>query len=166
LRHELTHEILRQGLHLDALCPCVLPEHPDRVGCPLAGSRGGQDEELPVGGELMQEGSRGIVEQVRVVDADHEAVSSGTGRERVSDQAQKVQPADRGRKSFGKKVAEGAKGNRCAGPGGDHPRRGGSGLFGSALQQGGRDVVAVLDASLSDMAWRHSMAVIIVDAAQ
>ena len=42
----------------------------------------------------------------------------------------------------------------------------GSGLFGSALQQRGRDVVAVLDASLSDMAWRHSMAAIIVDAAQ
>src|SRR5262249_13135871 len=42
----------------------------------------------------------------------------------------------------------------------------GSGLFGSALQQGGRDVVAVLDGSLSDMAWGHSMTAIIVDAAQ
>src|SRR5262249_60353600 len=42
----------------------------------------------------------------------------------------------------------------------------GSGLFGSALQQGGRDVVAVLDGSLADMARGHSMAAIIVDAAQ
>ena len=42
----------------------------------------------------------------------------------------------------------------------------GPGFFGSALQQGGRDVVPVLEASLSDMAWRHSMAAIIVDAAQ
>jgi len=42
------------------------------------------------GGELMQEGSRGLRRQVRVVDPDHEAVSSGTARERVSELAQKL----------------------------------------------------------------------------
>ena len=39
-------------------------------------------------------------------------------------------------------------------------------LFRLALQKGGRDLVPVLDASLSDMARCHSMASIIVDAAQ
>jgi len=42
----------------------------------------------------------------------------------------------------------------------------GPGLFGSALQQGRRDVVPVLGASLADMARGHSTAAIIVDAAQ
>jgi hypothetical protein len=41
-----------------------------------------------------------------------------------------------------------------------------SGLFRLALQEGGRDVVPVLDASLSDMARSHLMTAIIVDAAQ
>ena len=41
-----------------------------------------------------------------------------------------------------------------------------SGLFRLALQKGGRDVVPVLDASLSDMARCHLMTAIVVDAAQ
>ena len=41
-----------------------------------------------------------------------------------------------------------------------------SGLFRLALQKRGRDVVPVLDASLSDMARCHLMTAIVVDAAQ
>jgi len=80
----------------------------------------------------MREGGRGVIEQMGIVDAHHEAAPLGPARQGVSDPAQEVQLADRRRKSLGKEVGEGAEGNRCACPGGDDPLRGGPGSFGSA----------------------------------
>jgi len=89
----------------------------------------------------MGEDGRGVIEQMGIVDAHHEAAALGPARQGVSDPAQEVQLADRRRKSLGKEVGEGAEGNRCACPGGDDPLRGGPGSFGSAMASRARRVL-------------------------
>src|SRR5207244_8032945 len=76
LRDQLTHLVLRERLHLEALGQPVLPERRDRIWCRIAGSGGGEDEDAGVGGKLMREGGRGLVEQVGIVDADHKTAPS------------------------------------------------------------------------------------------
>ena len=71
----------------------------------------------------MDEGGRGLVEEVGVVDADHEAASPSPARQLLGDVGQKLQPAGHARKTCGKKVGERAEGNGCVCPGGDDPRR-------------------------------------------
>src|SRR5438105_2050643 len=80
----------------------------------------------------MGERGRAVIEQVGVIDAYHQATPLGPARQSVSDPAQKLQPAVRGRKAFRKKVSEGTERDGGAGAGGDDPRRGSSLPLGSA----------------------------------
>ena len=79
----------------------------------------------------MDEGGRGLVEQVGVVDTDHESPSSASARQLFCDLMEKLQSTGDGRKSVGKKVGKRTERDRSPGAGGNDPCRSGVLVFGS-----------------------------------
>ena len=72
--------VLAQRLHVDPQGVTVLPELEDGVADVLTGAHGGEHEHLAIGGDLQDERRRGVVEQVGVVDQQHQALVAGRGR--------------------------------------------------------------------------------------
>jgi hypothetical protein len=114
-----------QGRQLQALHHLVAPQGRDRVGCGLAAADGRQHEGGAAGGQVVQQGRRGVVEQVRVVHAHHQPPALGPGEQRVGRLAQQVHPAGGLRQVGRQQLREraerdaggGARGHRPAGAG-------------------------------------------------
>ena len=82
--------VLRERLELDALQEGVLPQRGDGVGNRFPAADRGQNASRPVHPDLVQQGRRQLVQQLRIVDADDGIPLADKGFPRRSDERDRV----------------------------------------------------------------------------
>jgi hypothetical protein len=80
----------RQRLQLEPLGEPVLPQGKDRIGYRLAAAKRRQDEHRRCGCELVEQGRRTVVQQVGVVDPEHEPPRAGLPFQRCHGSAEEL----------------------------------------------------------------------------
>ncbi len=126
--------LLRQVLQLQPGGARVLPQRDHRVRRRLPAAHGGDDERGAGRGQMQDEGGRGGVEQMRVVDADDQRLAGGALAQRLDAAAQQLQ-AVVGARALGHQLGEGAQRDRRGGAGRVHPLR-----RGAARSRGGQQL--------------------------
>ena len=84
-----------QAGDLDPLDIVGPPEGDDGIGCGLGGGDGGDDERRPVHRHLVDEGGRGVVEPVGVVDEQHQGAAGGHLDQRRRAAPEEIRAVDR-----------------------------------------------------------------------
>ena len=83
LNKEALQLIASEGVELEPGAQLVLPQGPQRIRRPLAPPDGDHGERLARRHELVQQCRRGVVEQLAVVDAQHQPVPAGALRQSI-----------------------------------------------------------------------------------
>jgi len=82
--------VLRERLELDALQEGVLPQRGDGVGNRFPAADRGQNTSRPLHPDLVQQCRRQLVQQLRIVDADHGIPLADKGFPRRNDERDRV----------------------------------------------------------------------------
>jgi hypothetical protein len=106
----------------EPICAGVLPQRLDRVRARLAGPQGHDDERRRRSREVEDERGRGVVEVLRVVDAENELPAPGELRERLRGRSQHRQRVV-GAEALGQHPRERAERDRRRAAGRLHPQR-------------------------------------------
>jgi hypothetical protein len=105
----------RQRQQVEPLDDPILPQRGDRVGCGLPASERDQHERRTGADDLVQQRRRGVVEQVRVVDPEHQAPLVADPHQRLRRGPQQV----RARQVGGEQLRERPERDRPGRPRGD-----------------------------------------------
>jgi hypothetical protein len=115
------HRLAAQRLHGHPPGQAVLPQRHDRVGGGLAAAHGGHHHRQRAGHELVDQRGRGVVEQVRVVHAQHQPLRPGAPGELVGRPAEHLPALGTDALGGGQQVRDRPEGDGGGRAGGGHP---------------------------------------------
>jgi hypothetical protein len=118
---QFAHARPGQRPQLDPLHQIAFPQRPDRLRHGVTVAHRGDHDSGTRRGELVRQAGRGIVEQVRVVHAEHQRAVGTAPTQLGVRAAQQVQRAAGDPVTIRKQVREGTEGDLRQRPVGDHP---------------------------------------------